>query len=196
MAQSDPLLQRNNWSQVLQWLDKTEEYGVTPDSRALRVRAQQGVDSVDAINRVEFKPVNRIGFANAVQITRLVSNGDDLYLLDSSKGSVLRLFQTAQGYEMDTQFNCGPGIVESIIIGALVDIAPMPPVNPRNATVAGMDAGGNLVYCSPGKPPVVTYPGPAQCGLGKNFWDEYYPGYVVCLRYSWQCGLGVSAEKT
>ncbi len=167
LGQSDPLLQRNNWSQVLQWLDKAEEYGVTADSRALRTRAQQGVDSVDAINRVEFKAVNRIGFANAVQISRMVASGDDLYLLDSSNGSVLRMFLTAQGYEMDTQFICGPGIVSTIIIGPLVDIAPMPPVNPRNATVAAMDGGGNLVYCIPGKNPVVRTLAPPNVGWGK-----------------------------
>ncbi len=167
LTQTDPQQQRGTWSQVLQWLDKAEEYGATAESRALRKRAQQGVDAVDTIVRVDFKPVSRVSLPATFQISRLVANGDDLYLLDSSNGSVRRLFFTAQGYELDTKFNCGPGINNSVIVGALVAIAPMPPVNPRNATLAAMDAGGNLLYCIPGKDPDVRTLAPPNVGWGK-----------------------------
>ncbi len=165
--EKDPVLQRNAWNQVLLWLDKTEEYGVTDDSRALRLRAQQGVDAGDAVVRLAFQPVNRVGFARTVNITRMAASNNDLYLLDSSNGSVLRLFITAQGYELDTLFNCGPGPSGAIFISPLIDIAAMPPVNPYNATLAALDGNGNLVYCIPGKNAVSRSLAPPNVGWGK-----------------------------
>ncbi len=167
-TEKDPMLQRNDWNQVLLWLDKTEEYGISDESRALRLQAQQGVDAGDAVVRLAFQPVNRVGFAQSVQITRMVANNNDLYLLDSSTGSVLRLFQTAQGFELDTLFNCGPGpsATGAIYIGQLIDIAAMPPVNPDNATIAAIDGNGNLVYCIPGTKPVSRSLAPPNIGWG------------------------------
>jgi hypothetical protein len=167
LGEKDLAVQRSDWEQVLSWLDKTEAYGVTDDSRALRARAQQGVDSSEAVTRLDFQPINRVGFANAVQVIRMVSSGDDLYLLDASDGSVLRLFLTAQGYVQDTLFNCGPGPSGSIFIGALVDISSMPPVNPNNATIAAVDGNGNLLYCIPGKSPISHSLAPPNVGWGK-----------------------------
>ena len=167
-TEKDPLLQRNDWNQVILWLDKTEEYGITDESRALRLQAQQGVDAGDTVIRLAFQPVNRVGFAQSVEITRMVASNNDLYLLDSSTGSVLRLFQTAQGYELDTLFNCGPGpsATGAIFIGQLIDIAAMPPVNPDNATVAAIDGNGNLVYCIPGTLPISRSLAPPNIGWG------------------------------
>jgi hypothetical protein len=167
LAEKDLTVQRSDWEQVLTWLDKTEAYGITDESRALRARAQQGVDSSESVTRLEFQPINRVGFANAVQVVRMVSSGDDLYLLDASDGSVLRLFLTAQGYVQDTLFNCGPGPSGSIFVGALVDISTMPPVNPNNATIAAVDGNGNLLYCIPGKSPISHSLAPPNVGWGK-----------------------------
>ncbi len=167
MAEKDLQLQRSDWDQVLSWLDKTEAYGASDESRALRKRAQQGMDVSDAVIRLDLRPVNRVGFANSVQVVRMVSNGDDLYMLDASNGTVLRLFLTAQGYELDTLFNCGPGPSGSIFIGALIDLAPMPAVNPNNATIAALDGNGNLLYCIPGKPPISRPLAPPNIGWGK-----------------------------
>ena len=166
MTETDPAVQRESWNQVLLWLDKAEEYGVTDESRSLRLQAQSGVDAGDSVVRLAFQPVNRVGFAQSVEITRMVAFNNDLYLLDSSNGSVLRLFVTAQGYELDTLFNCGPGPSGSIYVGALIDIAAMPPVNPFNATIAGIDGNGNLVYCIPGTNPVSRSLAPPNVGWG------------------------------
>ncbi len=165
-TEKDPVLQRKSWDQVLIWLDKTEQYGITDDSRALRARAQKGVDSGDAVVRLDFQPVNHVGFAQGVHITRMVTNNNDLYLLDSSNGSVMRLFQTAQGYQLDTLFNCGAGPSGSIYVGPLIDIAAMPPVNPYNATLAAIDGNGNLMYCIPGTNAVSRSLAPPNVGWG------------------------------
>jgi hypothetical protein len=167
LAEKDPSAQRSDWDQVITWLDKAEAYGITQDSRALRARAQLGVDSTEAVTRLEFQAINRVGFANAVKVVRMVATGDDLYLLDASDGSVLRLFLTAQGYVQDTLFNCGPGPLNKVFIGPLVDISAMPPVNPNNATLAAVDGNGNLLYCIPGKNPINHTLAPPNVGWGK-----------------------------
>lgn len=157
LSQKDPLAQRSYWMQVLEALDNADKYGITDESRELRRRAQQGVDTVDSITRLDFKPVSRVNLPSSVQATRMAASGDDLYLLDSSKGSILRLFLTAQGYELDNNFKCGPGPSGLIFIRPLVDLAIMPPVNQWNATVAAVDDSGNLIYCVPSNP-IVTRP--------------------------------------
>lgn len=169
LAEKDLSKQRSAWNQVLVWLDKTEEYGVTAESRELRTRAQQGVDQGDAVVRLAFQPINRVGLAQTVKISRMVANNEDLYLLDDSNGSVLRMFMTAQGYELDTHFDCGPGPVQkgSLIVGPIIDIAPMPPVNLKNATVAALDGNGNLLVCIPGQPAEARSLLPPNVGWGK-----------------------------
>jgi hypothetical protein len=167
LLEKDPNLQRDAWNKVLSTLDKVDEYGSTEESRALRKQAQLKVDAGDAIVRMEFKTISRVGLANAVKITKMVSNNDDLYILDASNGSVMRFFVTAQGYELDNQFNCRPGPTEALIIGAIVDMAPMPPVNKYNATIAALDYGGNLLYCIPGKTAVARPLAPPNVGWGK-----------------------------
>lgn len=167
LGETDALAKRNNWNQVLTWLDKAEAYGITEDTRAIRKQAQQGVDAGDVILRIEYKPISRVALANAVQVVKLISTANDIYALDASNGSVLRLFLTAQGYELDTLFNCGPGPLGSVFIGPLIDVVPMPVVNKYNASVAAIDNGGNLVYCIPGKPALVRTLAPPNVGWGK-----------------------------
>jgi hypothetical protein len=166
-SEKDPVARRNDWNQVLIWLDKAEAYGVNEDTKTIRRQAQQGVDAGDAILRIEYKPIGRVELAKAVQVVKLISNGNDIYALDATKGSVLRLFLTAQGYELDTLFNCGPGPVGQVYVGPLVDVVSMPAVNKDNASVAAIDTGGNLVYCIPGKPALVRTLAPPNVGWGK-----------------------------
>lgn len=163
LAQSDPLLQRNDWIQVLNWLDKTEAYGVTEETRALRRRAQQSVDSMDKIVRLDFRPVNSYGFASTVKITRvLASINNELFVLDGNSGRVSRLVLGADGYDLDGNFTCGPGLSGAINIGPLVDIDLMPLGNPHRASIIGLDRNGTVVFCSQGKTPISSsLPAPA-----------------------------------
>ena len=194
-TQKDPVLQRKSWDQVLIWLDKTEQYGITDDSRALRARAQKGVDSGDAVVRLDFQPVNHVGFAQGVHITRMVTNNNDLYLLDSSNGSVMRLFQTAQGYQLDTLFNCGAGPSGSIYVGPLIDIAAMPPVNPYNATLAAIDGNGNLMYCIPGTNAVSRSLAPPNVGWGNIRAMSLSQELALPARRAGECRLAVFGQR-
>jgi hypothetical protein len=133
---------------VLFWLDKAEERGSSDAGAKLRAQAQGALDAMDGIDRVTYRPAVA-AFPAEVNITRMVASINDVYLLDGKNGRVLRLFRTADGYNLDTAFVCGPGKAGAAIIGGLVDIAPLPPNNDHKATVMGIDAGGNLVYCNP-----------------------------------------------
>jgi hypothetical protein len=158
-AQSDPQIARNDWESTLIWLETADKYKVTVDSAALHQKAQNALDQLDAVVRLIFQPALISELPKDVRITRMVSVGNDLYLLDASQGSVIRAFLTGQGYEVDISFQCGPGPSGSLIISPLVDILPMPYNNPFKATIAAIDGAGNMLYCLPGDTPVANYSG-------------------------------------
>lgn len=166
VQQQDLTLQRNDWNQAIQWLNKAEAISVSDDSRSLRGRIQQGMDAIDGIVRLDFKPVVRYELPTGTKITRTAATSSDIYLLDSSQGRVLRLFLTGTGYELDKAFKCGPGPSGSLQVSALVDFVILPP-NTRKATVLAMDANGVLLYCIPGTPPLSTRLTPPDAGWGK-----------------------------
>lgn len=150
VAQEDLTLRREGWTQVIFWLDKAGEYGQSDEGDQLRAQAQGVMDEMDGIARLTFLPTGGGSLPEGVNIVRMVATINDVYLLDSQNGQVFRLFRTGQGYELDAQFTCGPGRAGSTIIGPLLDIAAMPPINDFKATVTGIDRGGNLVFCAPG----------------------------------------------
>ncbi|KAF0106665.1 MAG: hypothetical protein FD146_2464, partial [Anaerolineaceae bacterium] len=157
VGQSDPALLRHAWESTLDFLDKAEQYGSTPESEALRQQAQAGLDGLDGIVRLDFRPAIYGGLGQSVKVTRMAAAGNNLYLLDSSSGSILRAFLTSQGYETDPTFDCGPGTYGGQPVGALIDLAAMPGGNVQDASIVAMDASGTLLYCAPGMDPL-AYP--------------------------------------
>jgi hypothetical protein len=153
-AASDVTLLRNTLEQSLFWLNKSEDYRVSESSTALRTQIQSKLDQLDNIYHLSMQPAILNGLPANVEISEIIPNTNDTYLLDKAQGRVIRLFLTGQGFELDSTFNCGPGIVDAVMINKLVDIVAVPPNNPFNATVMGIDDTGNLLYCIPGKSPV------------------------------------------
>ena len=151
---NDPVQRRNAWSQTIYWIDKAEGYQQTTDSKALRTQAQQMLDSMDGITRLDLQQALPGGFSNSVKIVHMSALNDNVYVLDSTQGRILRMFMTGTGYEVDPQFNCGPGPSGSLVISHLVDLVALPPGNSFGATVLAIDSTGNLLYCIPGSPPV------------------------------------------
>lgn len=148
-AQSDVLMKRVNYEAALGYLDQAAEFGNSERLRALRRQILTAMDQLEGIRRLEFSALLPMPFDNKVNITRIVSTpSEDLYLLDQSSGQVLRLVYTRPGYEVDSRFFCGPNLVGGLIIGPLVDIAAAPIPNNLDAVVMGIDAFGNLMYCS------------------------------------------------
>ncbi len=148
-VQEDITLRREGWNQVLHWLDKASEKGRSDEASQLRAQAQGALDELDGIFRMAYLPTSGI-LPEGVNIVRMVSTINDVYMLDSKVGQVYRLYRTGTGYELDLQFTCGPGKAGSTIIGPLLDIAALPPTNDFKATVTGIDSGGNLIFCAPG----------------------------------------------
>lgn len=147
--QSDSTLQRASWEQALYWVTQAENYGKSDQSTADRKQIQGKLDALDGISRLELQPALAGGFGSAVNITRIVPSGSDLYLLDSTQGRVLRLFMTGQGYELDSDFDCSPGEKGSVIVRSLIDVVTVPTNNSFDATVMGIDDTGNLLLCGP-----------------------------------------------
>ncbi len=168
-AQADPVLQRVTYEAALDWVRQAEQYGITDESRTLKAQISSAIDAMDGVSRFELHPALSSDFDRGVRISQIwASPTEDLYLLDSANGRVLRMVYTRPGYEIDPQFSCGPGMVGSLIIGPLVDIVLAPTGNTFDAVILGIDGTGNLLYCSlnAGKTTAVTLP-PPDAGWGK-----------------------------
>jgi hypothetical protein len=150
-------LQREGWEQALVWLDQAAAYQDTAEVQALRQRVQIALDELDGARRLQYVPAFAAGLYPDLEISAIVSLNNDLYLLDQASGSVkyLRLFSS--GYEMDSEFVCGPGTYEGVQVGELVDLINIPLNNPAKAPVMAIDAEGNLIYCSPGSSPSAAH---------------------------------------
>lgn len=148
-AQTDAVLQRVNYEAALDWVEKAEGYGVDDESRALKDQISRAIDAMDGISRFELQHALPADFDRSVRVTQIwAAQTEDLYLLDGANGRVLRMVYTRPGYELDSQFSCGQGMIGSLIIGPLVDIILAPAGNNFGAVVLGVDAAGNLLYCS------------------------------------------------
>ncbi len=163
---TNPLEQRLALQTALGELDKAEEYLVTSQSQALRAEVTSSLDALDAVRRLDYQPAIISGLASGVNVTRIIATAADLYLLNATDGSVLHAVLTTRGYEMDPTFQCGP-TSGPITVGPLVDIAELPPGAYENASVLGMDANGNLLYCVIGSQPYSATLAPPNTGLGQ-----------------------------
>jgi hypothetical protein len=137
-------------------LDNAEIYMSTDESQELRSHAQGIVDTLDVIERLDFRLAIIDQLDESTQIIRIIARDDGLYMLNGTDGVVGRAVLTDEGYLLDTTFQCGPGPYGGFIIGSLVDIAAMPSGNDLKATILGIDANGNLLRCIPGEIPVAT----------------------------------------
>lgn len=166
-GQIDPEAQRSGWTQSLYYVKKAEEYGRTDETKLLRAQAQTALDSLDSIIRLPVQEAVPDAIPSTVNITQLAASPTDVFALDSNQGRVLRFELTGDGYQLDPNFNCGPGPSGGKIIGALVDIVPLPINNQYKASVMGMDATGNLLYCIPNSPPLSSQLAPPSTNWGK-----------------------------
>jgi hypothetical protein len=147
----DPVEVRAAWEQVLGYLDAAENYGSSQDSQNLRTYAYSVLDTLDIVERLDYQPGIVGGLPNGVTVSKIVLNADnELYLLNSESGYVLRATYTEQGYELDKVFNCGP-VLQPLMVGPLIDIAALPRGQEDGATILGMDANGSLLRCIPGE---------------------------------------------
>jgi hypothetical protein len=157
---------RRAWDSTLYYLDLAEKNQKTQDSLNLRQEAQTALDNLDGILRLNFRPAIVSALSRTVQISQMAGTDTDLYLLDASRGSIIRAFLTNQSYEVDSTFKCDPGTYGSTVVDTLVDLETLPMSNIYNARVMGMDAKGTLLYCGLADPVAVALV-PPQLGWKK-----------------------------
>ena len=154
-GESDPVRQRIAWEDVLATLDRADTYRQTAESEAVRADAQVNLDRLNGVLRLEFRPAFTNGLSSTNQISRMTASESELYMLDAERGSILHASFTGTTLAFDSSFNCQPGMHGGYQVGMLVDILALPKVNAVGATVLGIDATGNLLYCAPGQVPRV-----------------------------------------
>ena len=175
-AQNEPdkAMQLIYWQQALGFILQAEDNGSATDSQNLRTTIQTNLDALQGILRVILEPALFESLPSTVKITKIVSSYDGVYALDASAGRILHFTRKDQyTFQVDYDFTCGP-VGGSLAIGPLIDEIVLPinditlePDKPSGASVMGIDASGNLLYCAPGKNPVSkSLPAPTV-GWGK-----------------------------
>jgi len=168
---TDPTEQRTALQTSIEDLDKAEYYTVTSQSQELRAQVVAQLDTLDAVKRLDYKQAIVGGLDSEISVTHMVATTTDLYLLNGKQGNVLHAIMTARGYELDPNFQCGP-TYGPINVGPLVDIVELPPgsfenASLQNASLLGMDANGNLLYCVVGSQPYSAAMAPPNTGFGE-----------------------------
>jgi hypothetical protein len=150
-ALTNPVERRQAWENVLLGVGIAETHRKTPETDAIRLEAESELDKLLGITRMQFNPA--FNSSLGIEISRMAASETDLFLLDAQKGEALRAQPSAngRGFQIDTTFSCKPGVYGNYTVGNLVDILTLPALNSINATLLGIDAAGNLLYCAPGQ---------------------------------------------
>jgi hypothetical protein len=154
-AAEDPFQAREGWAQTILFLDQAESFRRTDEIAQLRTGAQRALDTLDGAIRLAYHPAIVGALYDEINITRIISYGLDLYLLDAAGGRVIHATRSSQGYQVDADFSCSVGNFSGGGIDSLVDMVPQPINNPYQAHILAADAHGNIIYCGPGQDPLV-----------------------------------------
>ncbi len=151
MALTNPVEQRIAWENVLTNVKIAESHRETNETVTLRKEANDNLDKLLGITRLQFNAA--FSSKPGIDISRMAANETDLFLLNAVTGEALRALPApgGRGFQIDTTFNCRPGVYGNNTVGHLVDIMALPGLNSFNATLLGIDANGVLLYCAPGK---------------------------------------------
>ena len=153
---TDDVEKRKAWENVFTNVVTAQKYRETSEILTLRQEAETNLDQLLGVTRLQFNPA----FSNnlAIEISRMTASESDIYMLNAANGEVLRAAPAPNkgGYELDTKFDCKPGVYNNFTVGQLVDILVLPGMNMQNAAILGIDASGNLLYCGPDQSPVAA----------------------------------------
>lgn len=152
LALTNPVEQRKSWETVLSNVYLAEEHRQTTETINLKNEAQAKLDELLGITRMQFNPA--FSAKPNIDISRMAASENDLYLLNAANGEAVRAIPAGNGgFQLDSTFNCRPGVYGGVTVGALVDILTLPVTSFINATLLGIDASGNLLYCKSGEVP-------------------------------------------
>ena len=148
---NNPIEQRIAWENVINNLNIAESHRETSETITLRGEANANLDKLQGVTRLQFSPAFSSNLG--IDVSRMAASEIDLFLLNAATGDALRAQPAdgGRGYQLDTTFSCKPGVYGNYTVGPLVDIVALPGLNSINATLLGIDASGNLLYCAPGQ---------------------------------------------
>ena len=151
LSLTDPVEQRIAWENVINSINIAESHRETSETITLRQEADAQLDALLGITRLQFNPAFSSNLG--IDISRMAASEEDLFVLNAVNGEVLRAqpAKGGRGFELDSTFSCKPGVYGNYTVGPLVDILALPSLNSVNATLLGIDATGNLLYCAPGQ---------------------------------------------
>lgn len=152
-SDNDPTRQREDLKHVIELVDQASAYRTPDELKSLRSDAQNKLDTLMGVVRLEFVPAFTNGLGNTTQISRMAASESDLYMLDAEHGNILHATFTGRSLQLDNAFSCQPGTYGGYKVDTLVDLLALPKVNAVSGTVLGIDATGNLLYCAPGQVP-------------------------------------------
>lgn len=165
-VETDPNSARVEWKIALDKLDKADLYqtGSNLESQQLRQTAQSSLDALDKVVRLNFVQAFSSPLPKNLLVSRMAASDSDLYILDAMSGKVLRGSFNGSNYDLDANFQCGPGVYDnSISVTKMIDIITLPRTNTNETTLLGIDGAGNLLYCTPGKAArALTLPAPSS----------------------------------
>ena len=152
LEQDDPVAERVAWENLLSKLNIAEKYDSTSETDSLRTEAQNHLDALLGIIRLNFQPAVT-DLPRNLHISAMVVTDTEFFILDSVKGEILRAFLTGGGYQYDPNFSCRSGDYGGTSVGALVALEALPKDNAMASSVMGVDAQGNLIYCAANQVP-------------------------------------------
>ncbi len=163
---------REDWLIAQFWLNEAAKYGTSEEFDFLYEKVSNALDELDRISRLTFQPVVSGGFGPDAEINALAATNTELYVLDSTNGTLWHLWATGQGYDIDGDFQCLDAVTG---VGNPVDLAIEPAPSALNAeSILAIDEVGNLVYCAPDEIPVSSKLTMPDLGWGKiSAFDMY-----------------------
>ncbi len=180
MAAGDTAAKRSYWTETLKYLDQAEAVRETNEIKQMRDTALDALDALEGAVRLAYQPAITGVLNEDIIITRMVSYGPDLYLLDETAGRVIHAIQGDQGFEIDLEFTCEPGSYAGGYVDPFVDMVSMPINNPYQAQILAVDASGNIAFCGINQDPIVqTLP-----SLGLNTGEIKRIAYDVNYLYA------------
>jgi hypothetical protein len=145
---------REDWENALYWLDTAGNYGTNEEYETLFERAENAVDKLNLVVRLDFRPAVSGGFGADADIRGLAATASELYVLGSANNQLWRAWYTGRGYEIDGDFQCPLNPPTDSDQQAPIDLALQP--EPGALGVEGIvviSANGELTYCAPGRVP-------------------------------------------
>ena len=145
--QDDPAEYYQSIAGAMNEIQSARSYQQTDEVEELYQAIRLELDILDRITRLNYKPLFSRGLGVDVTISRIVvTPWNDLYMLNADKGTVIWAQSNPDGYQIVSEFSCGP-IDGHITVGPLVDIIPLPTSQEDQATILGIDQNYTMIFC-------------------------------------------------